>query len=120
MKTNFQNKLRLPTIDEFEEVLHPNKDSIPNFKNYSFYWSSSENYYNYAWFFVFSSGRAYSYGIKDYALRVRAVRDVSSDSTNSINSIIIGNLEVQNEDLGSMNYFDAVDAVEKLNNNKKH
>jgi hypothetical protein len=121
MKTNLKNKWRLPTKKEYEEVLHPNKDSIPNLKNYSVYWSSSEDDYgfaSFAWAFVFSYGIAYGGSDKAGAGQVRAVRDVSSNLPNSINSTIIGNLEVHNEDLGRMNWYDAVDAIEKLNNNK--
>jgi hypothetical protein len=119
MKTNLQNKWRLPTIDEFEKVLHPNQDSIPNFKNYSVYWSSSEYYSSGAWSFGFNyGGFAYFNSSKYSTEQVRAVRDVSPNSTNSSNSTIIGNLEVHNEDLGRMNWYDAVDAVEKLNYNK--
>jgi hypothetical protein len=120
MKTNLQNKWRLPTKKEFEEVLHPNKDSIPNLKNYSVYWSSTEEDYGYAsfaWFFSFGTGRAYydHYNYKSYTSQVRAVRDVSNDSTNSSNSTIIGNLEIYNEDLGRMSWYEAIAAVDKLN-----
>jgi hypothetical protein len=121
MKTNLQNKWRLPTIDELENVLYPNTDKIPNLEKDSAYWSSSENdygYASYAWFFIFSSGKAYSYGIKDYTLQVRAVRDVSNDLTNLSNSTIIGNLEIYNKDLVRMSWHEALEAVEKLNNNK--
>jgi hypothetical protein len=116
MKTKLQNKWRLPTIEEFENVIYPNKDKIPNLKTNSDYWSSSENYYDvYAWYFSFYDGRAY-YGLnKGGTIQVRAVRDVSPNSTNLSNSTIIGNLEVYNEDLDSMSWDDAVDAVDKLN-----
>jgi hypothetical protein len=118
MKTNLQNKWRLPTIEEFENVLHPNKHKIPKLNN-SDYWSSSE-YSDYAaWSFFFFIGEA-SYANKDATKRVRAVRDVLSNSTNLSNSTIIGNLEVFNKDFGRMNWYDAVDAVNKLNHNKKH
>ena len=122
MKTNLQNKWRLPTIEEFKNVLHPNKNNIPNWKKNSSYWSSSENDYGYAsfaWYFSFTSGGA-NYGDKYFALQVRAVRDVSNDSTNLSNSTIIGNLEIYNKDLVRMSWHEALAAVEKLNNNKKH
>jgi hypothetical protein len=117
MKTKLQNKWRLPTVEEFENVIYPNKDKIPNLKTNSDYWSSSEDYglYN-AWYFSFGLGLAVNY-FKYYTAQIRAVRDVSSDS---INSTIIGNLEIYNEDLDSMSWDDAVDAVDKLNYNKKY
>jgi hypothetical protein len=114
MKTKLQNKWRLPTVEEFENVIYPNKDKIPNFEKHSYYWSSSENYGIYAWGFFFYVGRAYDFG-KYYTLQVRAVRDVSPDSTNLPNSTIIGNLEIYNLDLGSMSWYEAIAAVDKLN-----
>jgi hypothetical protein len=114
MKTKLQNKWRLPTVEEFENVLYPNMEKIPNLEKYSPYWSSSELDASYAWFFFFNFGIAYS-SLKYGAGQVRAVRDFSSDSTNSPNTTIIGNLEVYNEDLDSMSWDDAVDAVDKLN-----
>jgi hypothetical protein len=115
MKTNLQNKWRLPTIEEFQNVLHPNKHKIPKLNN-SDYWSGFDDFDDEAWIFYFYDGTA-DYGSKDYAARVRAVRDVLSNSTNLSNSTIIGNLEVFNKDFGRMNWYDAVDAVEKLNYN---
>ena len=117
MKTKLQNKWRLPTIDEFKEVLYPNMEKIPNLKKNSSYWSSSVVTYHTACYFFFYSGNAGN-TVKSYAIQVRAVRDILSNSTNSPNTTIIGNLEVHNKNLGPMNYFDAVDAVEKLNNIK--
>ena len=118
MKTKLQNKWRLPTVEEFENVIYPNKDKIPNLKKDSYYWSSSEYYANSAWFFYFYVGRAY-YVIKNYTIQVRAVRDVSPDSTNLPNSTIIGNLEIYNKDLGRMSWYKAIAAVDKLNDNIK-
>jgi hypothetical protein len=116
MKTNQKNNWRLPTIDEFKKVLYSNKDNIPNWKKNSSYWSSSEHGSGYgAWSFYFTSGRASRFYSKSYIGRVRPVRDISNDSPNSSNSTIIGNLEVYNEDLGRMSWYDAVEAVEKLN-----
>jgi hypothetical protein len=110
-KANLKNKWRLPTIEEFEKILYPNKDKIPNLKTNSDYWSSSECTNSLAWGFAFADGLAY-YGSKLNALQVRAVRDVSSDS---INSTIIGNLEVYNQDLDRMNWRKALAAINKLN-----
>jgi hypothetical protein len=110
-----RNKWRLPTKEEFENVLYPNKDKIPNLKKDSYYWSSSEDDYGGAWHLYFGTGTAFYYGNKGSTKQVRAVRDVSSDSTNSSNSTIIGNLEIYNEDLGSMNWGEATRAVERLN-----
>jgi hypothetical protein len=120
MKTNQKNKWRLPAIDELENVLYPNADKIPNLKTNSDYWSSSEDYgpYN-AWYFSFGLGLAVNY-FKYYTAQIRAVRDILSNSTNSPNTTIIGNLEIYNEDLDSMSWDDAVDAVDKLNYNKKY
>jgi hypothetical protein len=116
MKTNLQNKWRLPTIEEFEKVIYPNKDEIPNLKKDSSYWSSSEYSPSVAWAFYFFYNRAhYSANGKLHLTRVRAVRDVSSDSPNSSNSTIIGNLEIHNEDLGKMNWQKALVAINKLN-----
>jgi hypothetical protein len=103
MKTKLQNKWRLPTVEEFKKVLYPNMDKIPNLEKDSYYWSSSEYYDSYAWAFSFSIGFASNY-FKYSTLQVRPVRDFSSDSTNSPNTTIIGNLEVYNEDLGSMSW----------------
>jgi hypothetical protein len=133
MKTKLQNKWRLPTIEEFKKVLYPNMEKIPNLEKDSYYWSSSEYYDSYAWAFSFSIGFASNY-FKHSTLQVRPVRDFSSDSTNSPNTTIIGNLEVYNEDLGSMSWYEAIalesglysdedmddsEAVDKLNDNIK-
>jgi hypothetical protein len=118
MKTNIQNKWRLPAIDELEKVLYPNADKIPNLEKDSSYWSSTEFINDYAWYFYFDVGEAYYFYSKGISRQVRPVRDVSSDSTNSPNTTIIGNLEVHNEDLGTMNYYEAVEAVNKLNETK--
>jgi hypothetical protein len=132
MKVN-RNKWRLPTKEEFEKVLYPNMDKIPNFEKHSYYWSSSEYGSSNAWFFSFTNGLAYG-NDKYVAKQVLAVRDVSSDSTNSSNSTIIGNLEIYNLDLGSMSWYEAIalesglysdedmddsEAVDKLNDNIK-
>jgi hypothetical protein len=119
MKINLKNKWRLPTVEEFENVLYPNMEKIPNLEKYSPYWSSSEYSSYSAWSFSFSNGRAGNYGYKRFTKQVRPVRDFSSDLTNSPNTTIIGNLEIYNEDLDNMSWDDAVDAVDKLNYNKK-
>jgi hypothetical protein len=118
MKTNLKNKWRLPTKEEFEKVLYPNKDKIPNLEKDSSYWSSSENYYGFAWYFSFYTSVAFS-NYKYFPKRVRAVRDISNDPPNLSNSTIIGNLEVYNEDLGRMSWYEAIAAVDKLNDNIK-
>jgi hypothetical protein len=116
MKTNLQNNWRLPTKQEFEKVLYPNMNSIPNLKKHSTYWSSSEYGKSHAWYFHFASGTAYI-NYKPNPIQVRAVRNVSSDSTNSSNSTIVGNLEIYNADLGSMTYKEAKTEINKLNKN---
>jgi hypothetical protein len=108
----------LPTVEEFENVLYPNMDKIPNFEKHSYYWSSSEYNFNSAWLFAFGYGEAY-YNSKNGTERVRAVRDVSPNSTNLSNSTIIGNLEVYNQDLDKMNWRKALAAINKLNKNNK-
>jgi hypothetical protein len=121
MKTNLQNKWRLPTKEEFEKVLYPNKDKIPNLEKDSYYWSSSEVYKYvsyYAWYFSFGFGKAGN-DSKYSTRQVRAVRDVSPNSTNLSNSTIIGNLEVYNQDLDKMNWRKALAAINKLNKNNK-
>jgi hypothetical protein len=100
-------------------VLYPNTGKIPNLKKDSYYWSSSENYYSFAWVFSFNVGKAY-YNYKYPTVQVRAVRDISNDPPNLSNSTIVGNLEIYNKDLGRMSWSEARAAVEKLNNNKKN
>jgi hypothetical protein len=73
---------RLPTKQEFENILNPNRAKIPNLKDDGAYWSSTEYDYDTAWFFVFSSGYAGSYD-KSNAYYVRAVRDLSSSTTST-------------------------------------
>ena len=74
--TQSVNKLgpgwRLPTIEEFQETLYPNRDRIFG-DDTAYYWSSMENTYRSAWFFTFSNGDAYIFGkaSERYALAVR-------------------------------------------------
>lgn len=107
---------RLPTIEEFKNILYPNEDKIPNISSgkYDYYWSSSKHDTLVALAFDFSNGK-YFYNGKDDTGYVRAVRDVSKNSTNSSNSTIIQSLEVWNNDLGKMTWDEAIEAVKKLN-----
>ena len=117
MKTNQKNIWRLPTKEEFENVLYPNQDKIPNLDDTAYYWSSSEYDSNYAWTFYFNYGLANNLSNKYSTKQVRAVRNVSNYSTNSSNSTIVGNLEIYNADLGSMTYREAKSEINKLNKN---
>ncbi len=65
---------RLPTILELQ-LMHQNKKLISNLKNDS-YWSSTENFANYAWYFVFYNGNTY-YSLKNDTYYVRAVRSIT-------------------------------------------
>jgi hypothetical protein len=115
MKTKLQNKWRLPTVEEFENVLYPNRYKIPNLKKYSPYWSSAVYSNLFAWGFKFHNCETYAYDSKYRTIQVRPVRNVSSDSTNSSNSTIIRNLEVYNQDLDRTNWQKALVAINKLN-----
>ncbi len=70
---------RLPTIEEFKEVLYPNRNRILNLQD-EFYWSSKKNFNNYAWNFNFSNGTAYYYPNKSITYYVRAVRDLTIEA----------------------------------------
>ncbi len=70
------NGWRLPTKSELELMrteLH--KKGKGNFKSAS-YWSGTETDRSYAWSFDFHSGFDYSYGNKNNAYYVRAVRAI--------------------------------------------
>lgn len=71
------NKWRLPTIEEFKNILYPNKDKIPNiaFNKYDYYWSSSKHYTLVAQVFDFSKGKNF-YNGKDDTGYVYAVRNI--------------------------------------------
>lgn len=66
---------RLPTIEEFKEVLYPNRSGILGVDD-KLYWSSTERSNDYSWNFTFYYGSA-NYNSKHYTYNVRAVRDVS-------------------------------------------
>ena len=62
---------RLPTKDELN-MLYKNKEEIGGFVNY-YYWSSTENDFNSAWFQYFFNGYQY-FNFKFNTNYVRAVR----------------------------------------------
>jgi hypothetical protein len=67
------NEWRLPTITEIQLIRDSkHKDLF----NKEWYWSSSEDYSNAAWLFVFSNGNTFS-NIKSNNYYVRAVRDLT-------------------------------------------
>jgi hypothetical protein len=65
---------RLPTREELH-LMWVNRESIGNFAA-AYYWSSSEDNFNYAWFQNFPNGNQ-NYGYKNDTDYVRAVRDVT-------------------------------------------
>ena len=64
---------RLPTREEFRETLASMYYHIPNLHG-DYYWSSTEEDYNDAWYFFFTNGNA-SIINKYLTFYVRAVRD---------------------------------------------
>ena len=70
---------RLPTLDEFENMLYPNMGQIPNIKVAEPYWSSTELATNYAWNFFFTNGSAYSNN-KLNTFYVRAVKAFNGEA----------------------------------------
>ena len=70
---------RLPTREEFENILYPDKPKIPNLKEDDYYWSSSEYTANYAWTFLFYNGTAHYFTNKNYPYYVRPVRSFTGD-----------------------------------------
>ena len=63
---------RLPTKDELN-VMYKNKDKIGGFAN-GYYWSSTEDGYDYAWKQTFNNGSEGYNGSRYYFCNVRAVR----------------------------------------------
>lgn len=69
---------RLPTIEEFKNILYPNKSKIPNIKD-DFYWSSMEYASDAAWYFSFYYEYAY-FTNKNDTLYVRAVKTFNGEA----------------------------------------
>ena len=65
---------RLPTLDEFNEVLYPNRAKLFDDTSFAQYWSSAESDGGLAWYFDFDDGVAYP-AFKDLTFYVLAVRD---------------------------------------------
>ena len=78
---------RLPTIDELEKILYPNKSKIQNLQTQEFYWSGSETSPLYAWVLYFEIGSTHESG-KNGIYYVRAVRDLSNSTTQTPKSIL--------------------------------
>jgi len=68
---------RLPTIEEFKEVLYPNRKNLPDIEG-EYYWISIELDLNSAWIFDFRNGHAHHL-LKGNPLYVRAVRDFTGE-----------------------------------------
>jgi len=77
---------RLPTKEEFINILYPNKAKIPNIKEDETYWSSIENDFYEAWFLFFGGGGT-DYGDKNNENYVRLVRDVKQYTTPKPNNV---------------------------------
>jgi hypothetical protein len=70
---------RLPTIEEFREVLYPNREKLfGKTISFAYYWSSTERDANIAWFFNVYNGNAHDY-FKLTTSYVRAVRDITGE-----------------------------------------
>ena len=68
---------RLPTIDEFKNIIYKNRDKIGGFEKYS-YWSSSELTSDFVWNQGFTTGkRDYNFSKKGN-LYVRPVKSIVS------------------------------------------
>ena len=65
---------RLPTIEEFKDVLYPNKNKLFDDTAFTQYWSSTESYHFSAWIFKFYNGYSYPTN-KNNTYYARAVRD---------------------------------------------
>jgi hypothetical protein len=76
---------RLPTKDEFQNILFSNKSKIPNLKD-EFYWSSTEVDKDIAWLFSFKKVILYP-NYKPTQEYVRAVRDVKQQTTQTANNV---------------------------------
>ncbi len=71
---------RLPTVDEFVDILWPAKGKMPNINIHSNYWSSKEaQTYPGAWYFSFASGYVNHNEVHNRRL-VRPVRDLTYDT----------------------------------------
>ena len=71
---------RLPTIEEFKEILYPSRSGILGLDvTDEYYWSSTETANNTAWYFTWNSVYA-NYTYKYYTYYVRPVRDFTGES----------------------------------------
>lgn len=109
------NKWRLPTIEELEAMYHQlYKKGLGDFM-LSHYWSSSEDYYGYAWYQYFGDGYQ---GIKykDDHKWVRLVRDLKEgDIGKGLVLFLDGRFfEIAEKDEGRMRWREAIERCNEL------
>ena len=69
---------RLPTKEEFENILYPNKSKIPNLQDL-YYWSRTEKGLSFAWYFRFYHGGSGNHS-KSRLCYVRAVKTFNGEA----------------------------------------
>ena len=74
---------RLPTVDEFNKILYPNKSKLPGINEDDFYWTSIEHPVNNKLVYLvdFENGKVYSSGEKKDKYYLLAVKDVKQQTT---------------------------------------
>lgn len=73
---------RLPTVDEFNKILYPNKSKLPGINEDDFYWTSIEHPVNNKLVYLvdFENGKVYSSGEKKDKYYILAVKDVKQQT----------------------------------------
>jgi hypothetical protein len=69
---------RLPTIEEFKNILYPNKSKIPNLQDL-YYWSRTEKGLSFAWYYRFYHGGSGNH-MKSRLGCVRAVKTFNGEA----------------------------------------